>query len=97
MYEPVRKMELFIVMTMYNEDEELFTCTMQGVIRNVAHLCTHERSKTWGKEGWKRSCALSAMAGRRLIRVRCLLLQLWGAIRMVWARWVGRANTEREY
>ncbi|KAF7362316.1 Chitin synthase [Mycena venus] len=53
-YDPPRRTELFIVMTMYNEDEELFTRTMHGVIKNVAHLCKRDRSKTWGKEGWKK-------------------------------------------
>ena len=49
-----RQTELFIVMTMYNEDETLFLRTMHGVMKNIAHLCTRGRSKTWGNEGWKR-------------------------------------------
>jgi chitin synthase len=53
-YDPPRRTELFIVMTMYNEDEELFCRTMHGVIKNIAHLCKRDRSKTWGKEGWKK-------------------------------------------
>lgn len=72
MYEPARKTELFIVMTMYNEDEELFTRTMQGVIRNVAHLCTRERSKTWGKEGWKKVVVCVVSDGRQKINSRTL-------------------------
>jgi len=28
-------------MTMYNEDEGLFTRTMQGVMKNIAYLCKH--------------------------------------------------------
>ena len=72
MYEPARKTELFIVMTMYNEDEELFTRTMQGVIRNVAHLCTRERSKTWGKEGWKKVVVCIVSDGRQKINSRTL-------------------------
>ena len=47
-YDPPRKTELFIVMTMYNEDEELFYRTMHGVMTNIAHLCKRDRSKTWG-------------------------------------------------
>lgn len=54
MYEPARKTELFIVMTMYNEDEELFSRTYSGVMKNIQHLITRERSKTWGKDGWKK-------------------------------------------
>ncbi|KAG6896012.1 hypothetical protein C0992_010912 [Termitomyces sp. T32_za158] len=52
--DPLRRTELFIVMTMYNEDEELFCRTMHGVVKNVAQLCSRERSKTWGKDGWKK-------------------------------------------
>lgn len=48
-YDPSRHTKLFIVMTMYHEDEELFMRSMHGVIKNIAHLCKHNRSKTWGK------------------------------------------------
>jgi hypothetical protein len=41
-------------MTMYNEDEKLFTRSMHGIIKNLAHLCKRDRIKTWGKEGWKK-------------------------------------------
>ena len=60
LYDPPRRTELFIVMTMYNEEDELFARTMHGVIKNVAHLCTRDRSKTWGKEGWKKVCVPSS-------------------------------------
>jgi len=43
-----RKTELFIVLTMYNEDEVLFVRTMNAVIKNVAFLCGRTRSKMWG-------------------------------------------------
>ncbi|KAL1920144.1 uncharacterized protein VTP21DRAFT_1290 [Calcarisporiella thermophila] len=49
-----RSTELFICITMYNEDEILFARTMHGVMKNIAHLCTRERSRTWGREGWKK-------------------------------------------
>ncbi|PPQ86197.1 hypothetical protein CVT25_006915 [Psilocybe cyanescens] len=45
-YDPPRRTELFIVMTMYNEHEELFCHTMHGGIKNVAHLCKRDRTKT---------------------------------------------------
>lgn len=32
---------------------------MRGVFQNIAHLCTRTKSKTWGKEGWKKVCYLS--------------------------------------
>ncbi|KAH8822583.1 glycosyltransferase family 2 protein [Flagelloscypha sp. PMI_526] len=62
-YDPPRRTELFIVMTMYNEDEELF---------NVAHLCKRDRSKTWGKEGWKKVVVCIVSDGRKKINSRTL-------------------------
>jgi len=38
LYDPPRRTELFIVMTMYNEDEELFCRTYHGVMKNSACL-----------------------------------------------------------
>ena len=76
-YDPPRRTELFIVMTMYNEDEELFTQSMHGVIKNVAHLCKRDRSKTWGKDGWKKvvvaSLAKLSSASKRKIKRRSTL------------------------
>lgn len=71
-YDPPRRTELFIVMTMYNEDEELFCRTMHGVIKNVAHLCKRDRSKTWGKEGWKKVVVCIVSDGRQKINSRTL-------------------------
>ena len=39
-------LDVFVVMTMYNEDEDLFCRIMHGVIKNIAHLCKRDRSKT---------------------------------------------------
>ncbi|KAG9030667.1 Chitin synthase, class 1, partial [Serendipita sp. 407] len=72
MYDPARKTELFIVMTMYNEDEELFCRTMSGVMKNIQHLITRERSKTWGKEGWKKVVVCIVSDGRSKINARTL-------------------------
>ncbi|KAG8843903.1 Chitin synthase, class 1 [Tulasnella sp. 330] len=72
LYDPPRRTELFIVMTMYNEDEELFARTMHGVMKNVAHLCTRDRSKTWGKEGWKKVVVCIVSDGRAKINSRTL-------------------------
>ncbi|KAG6826954.1 Chitin synthase 4 [Tricholoma furcatifolium] len=57
---------------MYNEDEELFCRTMHGVIKNVAHLCKRERSKTWGKDGWKKVVVCIVSDGRAKINSRTL-------------------------
>ena len=71
-YDPPRRTELFIVMTMYNEDEELFCRSMHGVIKNVAHLCKRDRSKTWGKDGWKKVVVCIVSDGRQKINSRTL-------------------------
>ncbi|KAF8187725.1 glycosyltransferase family 2 protein [Pholiota molesta] len=71
-YDPPRRTELFIVMTMYNEDEELFCRTMHGVIKNIAHLCKRDRSKTWGKDGWKKVVVCIVSDGRSKINSRTL-------------------------
>ncbi|KAJ2918726.1 hypothetical protein MD484_g1699, partial [Candolleomyces efflorescens] len=71
-YDPPRKTELFIVMTMYNEDEELFCRTMHGVMRNIVHLTKRDRSKTWGKEGWKKVVVCIVSDGRAKINSRTL-------------------------
>ncbi len=60
------------MMTMYNEDEELFTRTMHGVMKNIAHLCKRDRSKTWGKEGWKKVVVCIVSDGRLKINSRTL-------------------------
>ncbi|KAG2202877.1 hypothetical protein INT46_007557 [Mucor plumbeus] len=67
-----RETELFIVLTMYNEDEILFCRTMNGVMKNISHLCSRERSKTWGPEGWKKVVVCIVSDGRTKIHPRTL-------------------------
>ncbi|KAG8214804.1 glycosyltransferase family 2 protein [Butyriboletus roseoflavus] len=71
-YDPPRRTELFIVMTMYNEDEELFCRSMHGVVKNIAHLSKRDRSKTWGKDGWKKVVVCIVSDGRQKINSRTL-------------------------
>ncbi|CDS10052.1 hypothetical protein LRAMOSA02729 [Lichtheimia ramosa] len=59
-----RQTELFIVMTMYNEDRELFCRTMHGVMKNIAHLCSRTRSHMWDTEGWKKVVVCIVADGR---------------------------------
>jgi chitin synthase len=74
-----RHTELFIVMTMYNEDEVLFTKTMNAVLKNIAHLCGRSRSKMWGPEGWKKVVVCVVSDGRSKINKRTLqVLSLMG-------------------
>ncbi|PVF97979.1 hypothetical protein CPB86DRAFT_759334 [Serendipita vermifera] len=74
-----RHTELFIVLTMYNEDEVLFVRTMNAVIKNIAFLCSRTRSKMWGPEGWKKVVVCVVSDGRSKINQRTLkVLNLMG-------------------
>lgn len=64
-----RHTELFIVITMYNEDEQLFCGTMAAIVKNIEHLCTLEE---WGKDGWKRVVVCIVADGRLKIHERTL-------------------------
>ncbi|KAF9227386.1 hypothetical protein BS17DRAFT_775399 [Gyrodon lividus] len=67
-----RTTELFIVITMYNEDEVLFCRTMYGVMRNIAHLCSRKNSQTWGPDAWKKVVVCIVADGRKKIHPRVL-------------------------
>ncbi|KAI7870953.1 chitin synthase 1 [Spinellus fusiger] len=67
-----RETELFIVLTMYNEDEVLFCRTMHGVMKNIAHLCSKTRNKMWNAEGWKKVVVCIVSDGRTKINPRTL-------------------------
>ncbi|OLL25808.1 Chitin synthase 2, partial [Neolecta irregularis DAH-3] len=67
-----RETQLFVAITMYNEDEILFTRTMHGVMRNVAHLCSRSKSRVWGKQGWKKIVVCIVADGRRKVHPRVL-------------------------
>ena len=65
-----RHTELFIVVTMYNEDDFLFARTMIGVFKNIEHMCSRTTSKTWGKEAWKKIVVCVVSDGRAKINPR---------------------------
>ncbi|QSZ36765.1 hypothetical protein DSL72_006648 [Monilinia vaccinii-corymbosi] len=73
-----RHTELFIVVTMYNEDDVLFARTMQGVFKNVEFMCSRKDSKTWGKDAWKKIvvCIVSDGRGKINPRTRAVLAGL---------------------
>lgn len=68
----IRETELFICITMYNEDEIAFTRTMHGVMKNIAHFCSRAKSRTWGKDGWKKIVVCIIGDGRRKMHPRTL-------------------------
>ncbi|KAF7321339.1 Chitin synthase [Mycena kentingensis (nom. inval.)] len=67
-----RQTELFIVITMYNEDEILLCRTLHGVMKNIAHLCARKNSQTWGPEAWKKVVVCIVADGRRKVNPRVL-------------------------
>ncbi|KAF9999098.1 Chitin synthase, class 1, partial [Entomortierella chlamydospora] len=67
-----RETELFIVLTMYNEDEVLFTRTMHGVMKNIRHLTTRDRSRMWGPDSWKKVVVCIVSDGRSKINAKTL-------------------------
>ena len=68
----MRETELFICVTMYNENEIDFTRTMHGVMRNIAHFCSRSKSRTWGKDGWQKIVVCIVSDGRRKVHPRTL-------------------------
>lgn len=73
-----RHTELFIVVTMYNEEDELFARTMIGVIKNIEYMNSRTNSKTWGKDAWKKIVVCVVSDGRAKInpRTRAVLAAL---------------------
>ncbi|KAH6594845.1 hypothetical protein BASA50_006319 [Batrachochytrium salamandrivorans] len=67
-----RPTELFIVVTMYNEDDYLFCKSMEALMKNIVYLCSRTRSKTWGTDGWKRIVVCIVSDGRAKINPRVL-------------------------
>ncbi|KAI0043669.1 glycosyltransferase family 2 protein [Auriscalpium vulgare] len=67
-----RRTELFICITMFNEDEVLFCRTLYGVMRNITHLCSRKNSHTWGIDAWKKVVVCIVADGRKRVNPRVL-------------------------
>lgn len=65
-----RHTELFIAITMYNEDDFLFSRTLIGVFKNIEYMCSRSNSKTWGKDSWKKIVVCVISDGRAKINPR---------------------------
>ncbi|KAI0472823.1 glycosyltransferase family 2 protein [Xylariaceae sp. FL0804] len=70
LFSKARHTELFIVVTMYNEDDILFARTMIGVLKNVEYMCSRKESKTWGPDAWKKIVVCVVSDGRSKINAR---------------------------
>ncbi|KAI1322301.1 glycosyltransferase family 2 protein [Xylariaceae sp. FL0255] len=67
-----RETELFICVTMYNEDEINFTRTMHAVMKNISHFCGRNKSRTWGDMGWQKIVVCVVSDGREKVHPRTL-------------------------
>ncbi|PVU90169.1 hypothetical protein BB559_004760 [Furculomyces boomerangus] len=67
-----RGTEIFAVLTMYNEDLELFSRTFKSMVKNIAHLSSRSRSRTWGADSWKKVVICIVSDGRKKINERVL-------------------------
>ncbi|KAI6084828.1 glycosyltransferase family 2 protein [Hypoxylon rubiginosum] len=67
-----RETELFICVTMYNENEIDFTRTMHAVMKNVSHFCGRNKSRTWGENGWQKIVVCIVSDGREKVHPRTL-------------------------
>jgi chitin synthase len=46
--------ELFIAITMYNENATLFNKTIQALQKNIDYFSKNSKSSTWGPDSWKK-------------------------------------------
>jgi chitin synthase len=63
------KIEIFIVVTMYNEPPELFLKTWNALERNIEYLC---KDSIWGVEGWTKVVICIVSDGRENINPKTL-------------------------
>ncbi|KAF0538224.1 glycosyltransferase family 2 protein [Gigaspora margarita] len=71
-YVPSRETELFILITMNDEDEIQLSHTLNGIIENIAYLCSLEDSEIWDENGWKKVVVCIISNGRNNINERAL-------------------------
>lgn len=69
-----RDTELCICITMYNENDILLGRTLLGVFQNIKHLMSRSRSKTWGRDSWKKVVVCVVADGRQKIHPRAKAL-----------------------
>ncbi len=67
-----RRTELFIVVTMYNEDDVLFARTMAGVFKNIEYMCSlkGKHKGLWDENGWKKIVVCVVSDGRAKLDAR---------------------------
>jgi chitin synthase len=64
-----QKTELLVIVTMYNEDHELFLKTWGALQRNIQYLC---KKNSWGPHGWQNVVVCIVSDGREKIHPKTL-------------------------
>jgi chitin synthase len=59
-----RQIKVALVVTMYNEENDLFVKSMKAVQKNIAFLCANNK---WGPDGWKNFLVVIVSDGRSKI------------------------------
>ncbi|CAG8493799.1 16188_t:CDS:2, partial [Dentiscutata erythropus] len=70
-YESIRMTELFILISLDNEDEILLSSTLHQIVENIAYLCSLNESSDWDKDGWKK-IVICIISDRNKINKRTL-------------------------
>ncbi|PVU89450.1 hypothetical protein BB559_005093 [Furculomyces boomerangus] len=67
-----RNTEIFIAITMYNENSTMFCRTYYSIIKNISYLSQRTKSKVWGREAWKKIVICIISDGREKIDTNVL-------------------------
>ncbi|CCF58836.1 hypothetical protein KAFR_0F02390 [Kazachstania africana CBS 2517] len=59
-----RECQIVACVTMYNEDKISLARTIHSIMKNVAHLCSRQKSQVWGKDSWKKVSVILVSDGR---------------------------------
>ncbi|CAG8558657.1 8033_t:CDS:2, partial [Dentiscutata erythropus] len=68
---PKRQTELFILITINDENEILLSSTLHGIIENITYFCFLTESPTWDKDGWEK-VVICIISDRNKINKRTL-------------------------
>ncbi|CAG8537303.1 7899_t:CDS:2 [Dentiscutata erythropus] len=66
-----RQIELFIVVTMYNEDVTELSRTFHGIVENITSLCKRT-GRIWNEDSWKKVVVCIVSDGRKKFHKSCL-------------------------
>ncbi|CAG8511855.1 28148_t:CDS:2 [Gigaspora margarita] len=66
-----RQTELFIVVTIYDEDVTELSRTFHGIVKNIASLCSRKR-KFWNENSWQKVVVCIVSDGRKKFHESCL-------------------------